>query len=571
MIRTDLVRRTLRLQKATGSVRLETFMGREHLVVPVIGFVEGVIWPVNSEFPELLLADELAIAPWGWNGRPVFEDHPQINGEYVSGNSPDVLESGSFGLLFNVNQPEDILSTRKLRFEAWLDAERMVEIGHETMLERVKKEEEIEISTGIFALVESAEGEYMGKKYKGIWRNIMPDHLALLPEGVEGACSIDMGCGAPRVSRASITHILTETGIERVEGEDMPQRVSAAPPAQPAAPAAATTGVAEASRTGALNRMRTLLSNLFRTNQQGMSDSDLRRTLYDALRSVEPGFIDVYEVFPDDGTVVYACMPDDTWNLYIKKFTKAADGSVTLAAEKQLVEPVTRYEPVGAVTAAASSSEVVPPVASTTTTQPPPATQQPCGCGAQGVNAVNRAQIVQALIDNTKTPYTAEDRTWLEAVPEARLTAMQAHAEQAPPAAAPAAPATAVVQPPAAPQTVEAFVSSAPSEVQEVLNEGLRASRERRTSIVTQLKASGRCDFSDDDLAKMPMVGLERLLKLTGSPTVQPTADFSGLGVATLSTQQNSNEEIPPAPNMADRIKAARSGSQPQRAAGTTH
>jgi hypothetical protein len=51
--------REIRLLGATGQVRTEMVDGREHLVVPVIALMEGVIHAVNAEVPEFgLCADE---------------------------------------------------------------------------------------------------------------------------------------------------------------------------------------------------------------------------------------------------------------------------------------------------------------------------------------------------------------------------------------------------------------------------------------------------------------------------------------------------------------------------------
>jgi len=72
---------------AMGStLRTANFDGREYVVVPVVALVEGVIHPVNSAAPELVLAEEFAKAPNGWNGRPVLWNHPRLNGRRVSAN-----------------------------------------------------------------------------------------------------------------------------------------------------------------------------------------------------------------------------------------------------------------------------------------------------------------------------------------------------------------------------------------------------------------------------------------------------------------------------------------------------
>ncbi len=46
---------------------------------------------------------------------------------------------------------------------------------------------------------EALAGTHGGKDYGITWRSVRPDHLAILPAGLPGACSVAAGCGAPRV------------------------------------------------------------------------------------------------------------------------------------------------------------------------------------------------------------------------------------------------------------------------------------------------------------------------------------------------------------------------------------
>ena len=68
----------------------------------------------------------------------------------------------------------------------------------ERVIERVRAGEVVDVSVGLWGQIKPEAGIYDGQKYQGRWTGIMPDHLAMLPEGTPGACSIDMGCGAPR-------------------------------------------------------------------------------------------------------------------------------------------------------------------------------------------------------------------------------------------------------------------------------------------------------------------------------------------------------------------------------------
>ena len=186
-------------QVKVADTREETLMGRKHLVVPVVALVEMVLQSSTSENPELALAEEFGANPLSWNGRPIVVNHPEINGEKVSASLPEVVDKEKIGEIYNT-----ILDGKKLKLEAWIDLERAEGLGgtiYETVQKLQEGEEVVEVSTGLFSNVEEKAGQFNEEDYQGIWRNIVPDHLAILSEAT-GACSIEDGCGAPRANAA---------------------------------------------------------------------------------------------------------------------------------------------------------------------------------------------------------------------------------------------------------------------------------------------------------------------------------------------------------------------------------
>ena len=187
-------------QIKVADTREETLMGRNHLVVPVVALTEMVLQSSTSEAPELALAEEFGANPLAWNGRPIVVNHPELEGEKVSASLPDVVDKEKIGEIYNT-----ILDGKKLKLEAWIDLERAEELGgviSETVEKLQGGEEIIEVSTGLFSNIEDKSGKFNGEDYKGVWRNIVPDHLAILSEAT-GACSIEDGCGAPRANEAA--------------------------------------------------------------------------------------------------------------------------------------------------------------------------------------------------------------------------------------------------------------------------------------------------------------------------------------------------------------------------------
>jgi hypothetical protein len=168
------------------TVQKKTHQGKSFIVVPVTMMVEGVHH--GSLGPLLHTIDELGKYPASWDGIPVVIDHPQVNGVYVSANSPDIIDTRTVGRVYNTH-----VDGSKLKAEAWLEEDSLNRISEST-LEQVNATEMIEVSVGVFTDNEDVTGDWNGEQYNAIARNHRPDHLALLPGGT-GACSIEDGCG----------------------------------------------------------------------------------------------------------------------------------------------------------------------------------------------------------------------------------------------------------------------------------------------------------------------------------------------------------------------------------------
>lgn len=192
------------------TVRRETRNGTNYLVVPVVMMVEGV--HSGSHGPILHLAEELGRIPESWNGMPVTIGHPQVNGQYVSANSPDVLQDWAVGTIFNTHMDGDALKA-----EAWIVETQIQALSQETLI-KINNGEIIEVSVGVFSDEEAVEGIHGNESYVAIARNHRPDHLALLP-GEVGACSINDGCGL-RVNKKGGTNvpdlIVNETNQQQI-------------------------------------------------------------------------------------------------------------------------------------------------------------------------------------------------------------------------------------------------------------------------------------------------------------------------------------------------------------------
>lgn len=478
--------RGLRLTGAvsTTEVRFGTLLGVEHVIAPIVLLVgNSIIFPINAEHPEFVPADVLSVAPAGWNGRPLMSgDHPSEDGVMLSANTPQVLERHLTGTLFNAT-----FKNNRLQGEVWIDPARaaQVEDGLE-ILQRIKDGDPVEISVGAFVVVERTAGEHDGQSYGSIWREIVPDHIALLREGLIGACSLEMGCGTPRalahhvveaaglrvMTAAEVTSLSTHAapsigdrvevvGAPQVEGhtvgtvreleagaagvgvefDSKPGEVyhwytppmlrasqrAAAQPDAPAAPAASEDAVdVQAKLLKFFGGEEAMLAVA-----QGVTDTELRELLMEALKRIEPQACYIQAVSPDDKTVVYLVDPDPGGPLplkpYMRSYTAAEGGAVTFAEERVPVRRREEWVPVSGYRAPDAPA--------------PAAARGACKCGghtsatgAGGRDMKVAAERITALIENARSPFVEGDRAFLETLSEERIADAETKAKE--PAAA---------------------------------------------------------------------------------------------------------------------------------------
>lgn len=171
-----------------GKVRKGVLCGKVHDVVPMVMMVEGVLAGCNTgpvTGPLYYPKEALGKFPQAWNNKPVLVNHPKSETDW---SSADVLNQQKVGIILNTR-----FDGKRLRAEAWLDPD-LVSSVDSRVSEAIANKTIMEVSTGLFSEVEVSNGEFAGKTYDGIVRNIYPDHLAILPDQV-GACSVADGAG----------------------------------------------------------------------------------------------------------------------------------------------------------------------------------------------------------------------------------------------------------------------------------------------------------------------------------------------------------------------------------------
>lgn len=527
---------------AQGDPHEEDFQGRTHLVVPVIMLMEGVVWPFAMPSKELVLASEIEKGTvHAWNGRPVVMDHPVADGKQVLANIPLVLDGYQIGTVFNAQ-----LKEKKLHAEAWLDIERCESLNEDSrqLLSRMRKGEMVEVSVGTLITVEENPGTYDGEDYEVIWRDIVPEHLAMLPDGTIGACSNEMGCGAPRTARVARVHRMNSGSIT-IEERNMPA------PEKPTK--TLTQRVLEQFK-----KLRTAA-----VMETGQSSSELNGELWNLLYSEEPAFGGIWDIFPEDNLVVYGCFPNNEFHLYRRKYANS-DGKISLVGVRKEVEPVTRYETM-------SGEEPDAP----TTEQPIVASTKPCGCNGGVQVSATMKERASKLITSSRNKFAETDRAALEALPEAVMASLEAaetlktpeevlaetatavNAAKVAAATTPAPPPAPITTPVAltAEQQEAKWLETAPQSIQDMIAAQKSTNAQEQAELI-RVCTGAQSVYSADDLKKMSLVDLRKtadLLKVREKVAIAST-DYSARGMASHRVGNASDEVVPPAPSLADRF-----------------
>lgn len=468
--------KTIRGQ-TTGTFRAETIGNNEYIVIPVVAMIEGVRLGAAQTSGELGLASEFGKFPEGWNTKPVVMNHPKSGDNFVSAGQPKVLEEYQFGSIFNTH-----LSGKKLKMEAWLD--KALATKNDTIartFERAEAGEIIEVSVGFFTEVEEKDGTFNGQEYTGVWRSVMPDHLAFLEEGTIGACSVEDGCGTRVNSIGKNMAIKTDKGAKKKsKAKNM------------------TTGVkaqcgCEDPKIPSVQEQEVIRGFIAQAVADELLSGDIINSLSDAIGELYTfswviGYTNAY--------VVFSAYDMSEWCTWQQTFDIDSSGAVTLSGEPQEVRLITKIVP------AADAGDV--------TTQ----------------------QSTEDKMPKETKVLTAEE---IEAAKTAAADAAKVLADKLTPVADTAAkPAEAVVQAsPAKALTPQEYIAQAPSEMREVLQASLNLHQKRKNDLITNIKATNRCQLGDDFLVAQSVETLEGLAQLAAVPQ-----NYAGVAVPSARAQE---------------------------------
>lgn len=498
----------------TSQLRVAKYEGEDHFVIPVVMMVGNhVVRPMHSKGTEFVPLSEISRVPAGWNGRAVVPDHPK-NG-LGSANDPVTLETFSIGALFD-SRIED----GRLVADAYLSPERCQrsDLGKE-LLARVEAKETIEVSVGAWVRLEEKHGvNDAGLEYDYVWHDPVPDHLAMLPAGTRGACSVEAGCGGLRVNKEgedAMSDVTTdeEIGVGKVADKD---------------------GIIDGGKgivtcgSAIISRIEIALTALAKKTT-GLTVNELRQGIWEALYSAEPAFLGIDDIFIDNNVVVYSVNPDGKYTMYRRGFTVDDKGKCVLSGDREQVQMEIEYQPV----AAAEESGV-----------PAPAVLR-AACKCQGDHAAHPdnkenkmadlsekvKELAGRLVASAKAPFEEKDRAGLEVLSETTLAAL-VHQYEKPAEDKPVE------------LTEDQWMAKAPATLRSMLDGFVASQTQRKNDLIALLK-DGQEVYSEDELKSKDLAELTKIASLLGVDKPAPV-DFSG--VATPRAAARSEREVLPAP-----------------------
>jgi hypothetical protein len=423
--------------------------------------VEGVL---NGGF---IAGSELV--PEAWDGMPVTIGHPRdAGGTPISAREPGVLGAFGVGQLAHANlgqtqrRREPCVS---LRAELYLDVERCETLGGEALqaLTMLEAQELLEVSTGFFSAARAESGVFAGVPYQETLHDIVPDHLALLPNQI-GACAVSDGCGAPRLHAACDGPCICG-GL--CEGDLMDEEAS--------------------------TLWRRLWSRLrIRATTEGdvlivaQTDQDIREALYGALaREANQPYTSIFIDGVDVATSTFTYRSGE--RLIERGWTRSEEGLISLTEDRHDVQRVTTFLPVPAITVHHQE-------------EPSMAME----------DVIKRR--VDALIANQGTRWTEDDRHMLVNQDEAFLIRLEAQPRV-------------LVSTTKAPETVQEAIATMPEHLQEPMQAMAQEYEQRKASSIALLAANAQCPFSQEELQAMTAQRLEQLVAMSGVVAEPPPPD----------------------------------------------
>ncbi len=476
--------------------RIEIFEGDEHLVIPVIAAVQGVL---NGQF---LPMSSLEASLPAWEGVAVTMSHPKKFGDDVSANTQFARENFVVGYFYGAT-----IEDNKFKGEFWINLDKLGkhEDG-ETLLALVEEGSVIEVSTAYWCSIDNKSGIHDGTQYSGVQTSIVPNHIAILLHEV-GACSVTDGCGAPRINRENTMAEPKKEDVEINCDKDREQSILAK----------------------LRNKFGGMVMNIFghMIDNHQVSHNQIHRDLRELITMDERSdtFIFIVDVF--DTQVVYGReLPSGEVDLFSRNYSvKNGDSpDFTIEIDEPVeVKQVVSFEPVS------NSQE-------------------------EEIN-MDREALIKRLATNEATPFTREQLTELDDDQLAHLATNLVEAksegkvsdspEKGSGTEEPGS-VSGDIQNTLTPEVAAALNELGAEGILQIQNSAQELAEEReasKKSLVSKLIANDRVTMDEATLRRMDLEALEGVARMAGI-----TVNYAGVGGPVANQKESSGP--PPPPNI---------------------
>lgn len=348
----------------SSATRKETLCGVEYEIFGIISnYGDTVVHPGNAPGPCLIPKSALISLAELRNGRFVVVNHPSYFGVDVPSTfNKTVIESHQIGFWFN-NYYDAVRNC--IRGEIWIDPIRAVQVTNgQEILDRLRLGQKVEVSESNVCFSDPTPGQLNKQSYNEILQIMVPEHIAVLPNGIFGACSNKGGCGA------AINMSSSKEGEQPMTITEKAKWIFRG-----------LQGLGERNKTA---------------NQ--VLVTDIWSLLETAIAAIEPAFWGVRNFDPDKGLVFYATriiMGDrydgKTETKVLMRTYSIANGVVTLGDGPVEVIATETYEPVATINQIGADDTEVPVTINddgSVTINP----ETPCSCQTQKEITMAEAQ-----------------------------------------------------------------------------------------------------------------------------------------------------------------------------------
>lgn len=482
----------------------------DYAVYPVVLMVEGVHHAVNGT-AVYYSTDVLKESVLHWEGRPVPVRHPNVNGNYVRANDPQIEADWAVGRIYNAT-----VSGTKLKGEVWIEVAKAEKVSPGLIMS-LDSGSPMEVSTGILVEGDGVAGNWGTEAYTQSITKIIPDHLALLP-GDKGACSWEDGCGIRANKKINQSH------KESLENDFIYNKIQTRENGMTKLQDAINNLKAVTDPQEILGLVSNMAFEFLDLKKSPVSFSEMEESVREAVRGLTTydhmgGRIGPYyyvrEVYED--SVIYEADGKDPLKLFKRSYTRNQDNTVTLGDDVVEVKEQREFVPIN------------------NQGENKMADHKPC-CPEK----------VSEIISNEHTAFTEADKEFLSNLSEDQLekihvtmmNAFKSKKQMDEEEAKKMAEEEAKKKAPKA-NTAQEYIAEAPPEIAALLNAGLAQLESKKAELIGSITANSRNKFTPETLQGMSVDQLDSIAALAAP------VDFSVNSAGPGNSNQSPAKEEP--------------------------